>query len=247
MVDLGEVEARLGCAFADKSLLHRALVHRSYYNEHPDCALEDNERLEFLGDAVIGFVTGEYLYHRFPELAEGPLTTLRAALIRRDALAQLARRFDLGSFLLMGTGANSDRVRDGPATLCAAFEALIGALYLDQGLDATQRFLEPLIGPAAVLVHEEQSDRDYKSRLQELTQGLARGVPTYTTALEVGPDHAPEFTVQVAIDGEPYGVGTGPNKQQAAQMAAREALTRLEAAAAEIVDTSAGPAAKDPD
>jgi ribonuclease-3 len=239
MVDLSEVEARLGCAFADKSLLHRALVHRSYLNEHPSFHLEDNERLEFLGDAVLGFVTGEYLYHRFPELAEGPLTNLRSALVRRDSLARLARQLELGRLLLMGAGEASSGGRERPAILCAAFEAVVGALYLDQGLAATHRFLEPLMGPAALHVIQEQSDRDCKSRLQELSQGLLRHTPRYATLVESGPDHAREFTVQVTIGGEPYGVGTGPNKQQAAQMAARDALTRLETAAAEIVDTSA--------
>jgi ribonuclease-3 len=233
MLDLAEVETRLGLTFYNKSLLHRALVHRSYHNEHPGFALEHNERLEFLGDAVIGFVTGEYLYHRFPELAEGPLTNLRSALVRRDALAELARSLDLGDFLLLGAGETASGGRERPAILCAAFEALVGALYLDQGLEATHHFLEPLMAHAALRVVEEQSDRDWKSRLQELAQGTMRQTPRYNTLDESGPDHAREFTVQVTIDGRRYGTGTGPSKQQAEQLAAREALSLLESEAAE--------------
>jgi ribonuclease-3 len=247
MVNLAEVEARLGCTFADKSLLHRALVHRSYLNEHPGFPLEDNERLEFLGDAVLGFVTGEYLYHRFPEMAEGPLTNLRSALVRRDSLAQLARQFEIGHSLLMGAGEASTGGQERPATLCAAFEAVVGALYLDQGLAATYRFLEPLMGQAVLRVVAEQSDRDYKSRLQELSQGLLRCTPRYTTIDESGPDHARQFTVEVTLGGEPYGVGTGPNKQQAAQMAAREALTRLEAAARDCIEAPPNPPLSEPE
>jgi len=233
MIDLSELEERLGVVFSDKSLLHRALVHRSYHNEHPGFALENNERLEFLGDAVLGFVTGEYLYHRFPEMAEGPLTNLRSALVRRDALAQLARQLNLGRFLLMGVGESSTGGRDRPATLCAAFEAVIGAVYLDQGIEAVQRFLGPLMGPVAARVVQDQSDRDWKSRLQELSQGLMRCTPHYTTIDQAGPDHARQFTVEVDLGGESYGVGTGANKQQAAQEAARQAFLRLEREAVE--------------
>ena len=247
MINLAEVEARLGCTFTDKSLLHRALVHRSYLNEHPGFPLEDNERLEFLGDAVLGFVTGEYLYHRFPEMAEGPLTNLRSALVRRDSLAQLARQFELGHFLLMGAGETSTGGQERPATLCAAFEALIGALYLDQGLAATYRFLESLMGQAVVRIVAEQSDRDWKSRLQELSQGLLRHTPRYATVDEIGPDHARQFTVEVSIGGEPYGVGTGPNKQHAAQMAAREALAQLETAALELIVAPPNPPLSEPE
>ncbi|HNS52395.1 MAG TPA: ribonuclease III [Anaerolineae bacterium] len=247
MIDLGDVEKRIGLVFADKSLLLRALVHSSYRNEHPGFSFEDNERLEFLGDAALGFITGEHLYHRFPEVTEGALTTLRAALVRRDALAEMARRFDLGSFLMMGAGAHADKVHERPATLCAAFEALVGAIYLDQGLEQTREFLQPLIGPAAVAVHENHSDRDWKSRLQDMAQGLARGRPNYTTISETGPDHAPEFVVQVTIGGETYGGGSGPSKQMAEQAAAQAALQRLEdEACSPAPEEQEGPGKDDP-
>ncbi len=147
MSNSAKLEVTLGLAFVDKSLLQRALTHRSYLNEHPDFGFEDNERLEFLGDAVLDFVTGEYLYHRFPELAEGPLTSLRSALVRRETLARFALRFDLGHYMLMGHGEAESGGRERPALLCAAFEALVGAIHLDQGLDAVRSVIEPLIGP----------------------------------------------------------------------------------------------------
>jgi ribonuclease-3 len=120
MSELSKLEGTLGFEFEDKSLLHRALTHRSYLNEHPEFPLEDNERLEFLGDAVLDFVTGEYLYHRFPEMAEGPLTNLRSALVRRETLARFASFYDLGSHLQMGHGEAESGGRERPATLCAA-------------------------------------------------------------------------------------------------------------------------------
>jgi ribonuclease-3 len=240
MSDLDELESTLGLVFADKSLLQRAMVHRSYPNEHPGFPLEDNERLEFLGDAVLGFVTGEYLYHRFPELAEGPLTNLRSALVRRESLARLARHFDLGRFLLMGAGEAASGGRARPATLCASFEALVGAIYLDQGLEAVQRFMEPLAGPAAVHVLQEQLDKDAKSRLQELAQAQLRHTPRYETVTESGPDHAKRFTVRATIGDRVLGEGSGPTKQHAAQMAAQEALAQIEGEMARAAQDGAG-------
>jgi ribonuclease-3 len=222
------LEQRLGMAFADKSLLQRALTHRSYLNEHPEFPLEDNERLEFLGDAILDAVTGEYLYHRYPELREGPLTSLRSVLVRRETLARFARQLDLGAHLLMGHGEAGTGGRERPAILCAAFEALVGALYLDQGLEAVQRFVGPLIGPEAAQTLEEHSDKDAKSLLQELAQAQLHHTPRYVTVAESGPDHAKEFTVQAIINRQVYGQGIGFSKQQAAQAAAEQALERFE-------------------
>jgi ribonuclease III len=224
-----ELEHRLGIAFRDKSLLQRALTHRSYINEHPEFPLEDNERLEFLGDAVLDFMTGEYLYHRFPELREGLLTSLRSALVRRDTLARFAQQLRLGEYLLMGHGEIETGGRNRPATLCAAFEALVGALYLDQGLESVYKLVEPLIAPQVARTLKEHTHKDAKSLLQELAQARTHQTPRYRTIAETGPDHAKEFTVQVSIAGEVYGEGYGPNKQQAAQAAAQEALVRLAA------------------
>ena len=231
MLKLSELERTIGIEFYDKSLLRRALVHRSYMNEHPEFPLEDNERLEFLGDAVLDFLTGEYLYHRFPELAEEPLTSLRAALVRRETLARFAEHFDLGQHLLMGHGEAASGGRERPATLCATFEALVGALYLDQGQDAVRSLMEPLVAPEVARTLREESDKDDKSRLQELVQGELHCTPRYLTVSEVGPDHAKMFTVEVTVQGEVFGQGAGNSKQEAAQNAAQEALARLNARA----------------
>lgn len=228
MTNLPELEKNLGIGFSDKSLLQRALTHRSYLNEHPDFPLEDNERLEFLGDAVLDFVTGEYLYHRFPELAEGPLTNLRSALVRRETLARFARQLDLGQHLLMGHGEEESGGRNRKATLCAAFEALIGALYLDHGLETARQFVTQIIEPEVTHTLRGQIQKDPKSRLQELVQGQMQRTPRYVTTAETGPDHAKEFTVQVTIGGTAYGEGSGLSKQQAAQAAAMDALNRLQ-------------------
>jgi len=227
MTDIIDLEQKIGIKFRDKSLLHRALIHRSYLNEHPNFPLEDNERLEFLGDAVLDFVTGEYLYHRFPELREGPLTSLRSALVRRDTLAHFARQLDLGHYLLMGHGEAESGGRERPATLCAAFEALVGALYLDQGLKVLDDLLEPLVAPEVAHILRDETHKDPKSLLQEMAQARMHHTPRYVTVAESGPDHAKIFTVQVKIGGTVYGKGYGPSKQHAAQAAAQEALRRL--------------------
>lgn len=227
MQDLAELEKRLGVVFRDKSLLQRALIHRSYLNEHPEFPLEDNERLEFLGDAVLDFVTGAYLYHRFPELREGPLTNLRSILVRRSTLARFARQLELGAHMLMGHGEAESGGRTRPATMCAAFEALVGALYLDQGLESVRRLLEPLIVPEISRNLQESLEKDPKSHLQELAQARMHRTPRYATVAESGPDHAKQFTVQVSIGDLIFGRGQGPSKQLAAQSAARAALARF--------------------
>jgi ribonuclease-3 len=228
MSEINELQQRLGLAFSDKSLLRRALTHRSYLNEHPGTGFDDNERLEFLGDAVLDFATGEYLYHRFPELAEGPLTSLRAALVRRETLARFARVHDLGEYLLMGRGEVESGGRRREATLCATFEALVGAIYLDLGIESVYLVVEPLIRPEVERILLENSDKDAKSLLQEYAQGSLGCTPRYSTVAESGPDHAPEFTVLVTISGEAFGQGTGRTKQQAAQEAAKSALDCLQ-------------------
>lgn len=246
MTELFELEEKLDIVFRDKSLLQRALTHRSYLNEHPEFPLEDNERLEFLGDAVLDFVTGEYLYHRFPELREGPLTSLRSVLVRRGTLSQFARKWDLGRHLLMGHGEAESGGRKRPATLCAGFEALIGALYLDQGLESVMRLIEPQIVPVIARTLQERLDKDPKSHLQELAQAHMHRTPRYATVAESGPDHAKEFTVDVSIGGHVYGRGRGPSKQQAAQAAAHAALERmdeLEADSSEHFSIEPGPQA----
>jgi len=229
MSEPSDLEQRLGIVFQDKSLLQRALTHRSYINEHPNFPFEDNERLEFLGDAVIDFLSGEYLYHRFPELPEGPLTGLRSTLVRRETLACFAQDLELGQYLLMGCGEAESGGRERPTVLADAFEALAGAVYLDQGLETLRLFFQPFMEKKVADAVRDEADKDPKSRLQELAQRQARMTPRYLDVAESGPDHAKEFTVQVTIGDRVYGQGTGPSKQLAAQAAAQAALERIEA------------------
>ena len=227
MSEILQAEAALNLTFSNKALLQRALTHRSYLNENPDYPLEDNERLEFLGDAILDFVTGEYLYHRFPEVAEGRLTNLRSALVRTERLAQFADDLQVGEHLFLGRGEEDSGGRERPAILCDAFEALIGALYLDQGIEAAREFICPIIEPALQEILASDADKDAKSQLQEIAQSHYQLTPTYRTVKEDGPDHAKEFTVQAVIGLKVYGTGVGLSKQSAAQAAAKEALELL--------------------
>jgi ribonuclease-3 len=228
MENLSSLEEKLGIQFRDYSLLLRALTHRSYLNENPDMVLEDNERLEFLGDAVLDFVVGAYLYHKYPEMNEGELTSLRAALVRTKSLAEFAQMWDLGRFLRLGYGEAEYGGRERPPILCAAFEALIGAVYLDQGLVTVQSLVKPLLDPALVNILEESLHKDAKSEFQVWAQAHYNITPRYQVVDTSGPDHAKEFTVQVLVGDEMWGVGNGRSKQHAAQAAARAALLKTE-------------------
>ena len=183
--------------------------------------------MEFLGDAILDFVTAENLYNRFPEMREGDLTNLRAALVREESLADFARALDLGQYLYMGRGEAESGGRERPAILCAAFEALVGAIFLDQGLAVTKEFLNRLMEPRMRRLVQDRMEKDPKSLLQEVSQGKWRLTPVYRTVAERGPDHAKEFTVEVLIGGEVYGRGVGHNKQAAEQEAARNALSKV--------------------
>jgi len=226
-MNLSELEKTLGITFTDKSLLQRALTHRSYLNENPDYPLSDNERLEFLGDAVLDFLTAKYLYNRFPEMREGSLTSLRAALVKRETLAHFAGALNLGQHLLLSRGEAESGGREREAILCAAFEALVGAILLDQGLQSAEDFVLRWIEPEVRRILDEELYKDAKSMLQELAQGRLQITPTYRTVAERGPDHAKEFTVEVLIGDEVYGRGIGPSKQVAEQEAAKAALQRM--------------------
>lgn len=228
MDDLKELEARLGVHFSDYSLLTRAVTHRSYLNENPEQSLEDNERLEFLGDAVLDFIVGAYLYHRYPEIKEGELTMLRAALVRTETLADFGRELSLGNCLRLGYGEAESGGRDRPAILCGAFEAIIGALFLDKGLAAVEKLVHGMIDPALDGILAEATHRDAKSGFQIWAQGRYNITPRYKVISAVGPDHAKVFTVAVMIENEVWGVGSGRSKQSAAQAAAAAALEKAE-------------------
>jgi ribonuclease III len=221
-----EISQQLGIKFNNILLLIRALTHRSYLNENPD-ALEDNERLEFLGDAVLDFLVGAWLYNRFPEMPEGYLTRLRSAIVRTDQLAKFAQELELGEFMRLGRGENEGGGREKPGLLCATFEALIGALYLDQGIDVVQKYIAPMLEEAAKQILSAQKDKDPKSLLQEWAQSQGFGTPLYRLVSAHGPDHAKVFEVEVLINNEKYGQGIGHSKQVATKAAARAALTAL--------------------
>jgi ribonuclease III len=221
-----QVSKQLGLQFNNIQLLIRALTHRSYLNEHPE-VLEDNERLEFLGDAVLDFLVGAWLYNRFPEMPEGYLTRLRSAIVRTEQLARFAREMDLGEYMRLGRGENEGGGREKPGLLCATFEALVGALYLDQGIDAVQKFIAPLLEVAARQILASQRDKDPKSLLQEWAQSQGYGTPLYRLVSAHGPDHAKIFEVEVIINDAKYGEGIGRSKQVATKAAARAALSTL--------------------
>ena len=225
-----ELEEKIGIEFHDKGLLRKALTHRSYLNEaETHQPLEDNERLEYLGDALLDFIVAEMLCERFPEFREGPLTDVRAALVRSESLARLARQIDLGSYLYMGHGEAASGGRDREATLCAAFEALMGAIYLDHGLEVARDFVLPLLETMLPQVMEMALRKDPKSRLQELAQARGMGTPRYREIAQEGPAHRRVFTIGAYIGDIEYGRGKGSSKQAAGQAAAAEALKRLEA------------------
>ncbi len=217
---------RLGLQFSDVLLLSRALTHRSYLNEHPE-ALEDNERLEFLGDAVLDFIVGAWLYNRYPEMPEGDLTRMRSALVHTEQLATFARQIRLGEAMRLGRGEMQAGGRQRSALLCDTFEALIGAIYLDGGIQSVTNFMDPFLEVAADDILVNRKNEDPKSLLQEWAQSQGHLTPVYVTRSSYGPDHSKIFEVIVLIGGEVHGGGSGPSKQAAAKAAAREALLKL--------------------
>lgn len=224
-----ELAQQLGLRPSNLRLLARALTHRSYVNEHADVPL-DNERLEFLGDAVLDFVVGAWLYNRFPEMAEGELTRMRSALVRTEQLAAFARELGLGPAMRLGRGELQGGGRERPAILCATFEAVVGAIYLSDGIDAARSFIFPLLERTADGMVLQPDIYDAKSRLQEWAQSRRLGIPHYETRSSEGPDHAKTFVVEVHVNNQLAGLGTGPNKQIAAQNAAADALSRRDEA-----------------
>ena len=215
--------------FNDLGLLQQAFVHRSYLNEQSaaQTTLADNERLEFLGDSVLGFVVSEILYRRFPAAQEGELTHLRTVLVRRETLARLATELEIGRFLLLGVGEEESGGRKRTATLCAAFEALVGAVFLDQGLDGVRRMVLPQVNTILAGMAPDVMPKDPKSRFQEWAQRTYSFTPRYKVVENFGPDHAKTFVTVVTVRNEPLGVGQGPSKQDASQAAAATALHRM--------------------
>lgn len=225
--ELSEFEASNGIHFADKGLLRMAFIHSSFVNETGEAGIVDNERLEFLGDAILSSVVSELLYARFPAAREGELTGMRSALVRKETLARYARHLHLGEYLWLGHGEDESGGRRRAATLCATFEAVVAAIYLDQGVEAVKRFVAPLLEVDLGQVHRAAVRKDAKSRLQEWAQSNLGMSPKYRILEANGPDHDKTFTSQVQIGEVRYGVGRGRSKQEASQAAAVMALARL--------------------
>lgn len=226
--DPGVLEERLGHRFGDPDLLRRALTHRSYANEREDDVV-DNEVMEFLGDAVLGFVISELLYRRHPDLSEGEMSKVKAYLVSADSLARQAEELDLGRFLMLGKGEEKTAGRAKDSLLSNAFEAVTAAIYLDAGMEAARGFIERLLWPDAIEgLRRESSINDFKSRLQERLQAETRTLPVYQVVAEYGPDHDKVFQVEVRVDDRPIAEGEGRTKKAAEQEAAEAALETLE-------------------
>ena len=224
---LKELEKILGTSFLNYNLFSQALTHSSYAYELRSKDVADNERLEFLGDAVIKLVISEYLYNKFPEKAEGDLTKIRAAVISDRTLAAVSRKLRLGSYLLLGTNEKKTGGVSRKSNLANAFEALTGAIYLDSGLGKARDFLVENIASEIEKVSKAGYIRDYKSALQEYVQQRKWGLPQYRVVRETGPKHKKVFWIEVKIKGKKWGEGKGLNKKEAEQRAAFEAMSNF--------------------
>ena len=227
MADLASLQDILGIAFEDLSLLEQSLVHRSYLNENPDFHLSSNERLEFLGDSLLGFVIAEKLYEECHDLSEGKLTKLRASLVRGETLARLASSLGLGDYLYLGHGEEASGGRQRKSTLAGLFEAVLGAVLIDKGFSVARDLVLRLFDTEIHNVIEGNLVADYKSRLQEVVQARHQATPVYRTTKEEGPDHAKEFSVEVLVGDCVIGSGRGRSKRKAEVEAARDALEGL--------------------
>ena len=225
--DLDSLETLLGVSFCKKALLGQALVHSSYLNEEPGSFAESNERMEFLGDAIVGAVVAEELYRRHPHWQEGKLTQGRSMLVRTEALAQVAVRLELGRHLYMGTGEESGGGRERQTTLAAAVEAVVGAVFLDQGYDAARDFLLRIFSMELSSLEKSGVSDNPKSTLQEAVQAEGQPPPKYRTVKTSGADHARRFTIEVTVGDRVMGRGTGSRKSLAEHEAAAEALRAL--------------------
>ena len=227
MTNLTALQQSLGVSFNNPSLLEQALVHSSYINENSGFALPSNERLEFLGDAALGLITAEKLYHDFPQLSEGEMTRLRSALVCQDTLAHVARAIKLGHYLYLGKGEKATGGQHKPANLAGVLEAVIAAIFLDQGPFTTRDVILRLFNKELRKVISQGVVVDYKSQLQEFIQASQQPPPVYYLLEATGPDHDKTFTVEVRIGDTVLGKGTGKNKKTAEMEAARSTLQRL--------------------
>ena len=221
---LEKLEEKLNYDFHDPALLEEALCHSSYANEHRTAGLSSNERLEFRGDSVLGFVSAEWLFAQHPDLPEGDLTRIRAALVCEQSLYEVARQLDLGRYLKLGRGEEAGGGRTRTSILADATEAVFAAVYLDGGIAASSALIHRCLLDAEREEEVEERRRDYKTALQERVQRQVDQVLTYRMVGEQGPDHAKTFSAEVLLNGSPIGSGSGHSKKEAEQAAARRAL-----------------------
>jgi len=228
VADYSALEAMLGYTFRDRSLLEQALRHASWVNEHTGPKLADNERLEFLGDAVLDLVVGHKLMTRYPQLREGELSVTRAQVVSETGLSEVARKLGIGAWLVLGKGEEKSGGRAKPSILADAFEAILAAVFLDGGFIAAQAMVDRLLSQRIETV-EFKGFYDFKTRLQETAQARLKATPTYHVVQEIGPDHDKRFVVAVMLADEELARAVGRSKKEAEQMAASEAHFKLEA------------------
>lgn len=221
------LEEKIGYRFRDSALLREALTHKSFSNEQPGGNVSHNERLEFLGDAVLDLVVSQALFRAFPALAEGDLTRIRAEVVSEAALAVVGRHLGLGNSLRLGRGEERSGGRDKDSLIADALEAVFGAIFCDGGFESARGVIEPLCAVAIERSARRKAGIDYKTRLQELLQARRGKPPTYALTLTEGPDHQRIYTVEVCSEGQAIGCGRGRTKKAAEQAAAQEALERL--------------------
>ena len=221
--ELAALQKTLGYTFSDLKLLNKSLTHKSYVNEKTE-ALKHNERFEFLGDSVLDLIMSDYMVSEYEDFREGMLSKIRASVVNESCLAELARRIDLGRYLLLGKGELLSGGREKVSLLANAFEAMAGAVYRDSNLEKASAIFLPLLQPEINKFIENRSSRDYKSELQEYTQNKLLCIPTYKVTRERGPDHEKEFEIVVMVKEQVKGNGTGRSKKEAEQSAAKMAL-----------------------
>ncbi len=226
-VSLAKLEKKLDLVFADNQLLLSAVTHKSFPNENQDLQLEDNERLEFLGDSVLSLSISTYLYQNLPQAPEGKLAKMRAILVSADTLARKAREIDLSEHLLLGKGEEMTGGRERDSILADTFEALLGAIYLEHGFAVVDNFIIDFFDQDINNVKEGNYVRDFKTLLQEIVQQDSLERPEYIVVSEVGPDHDKSFEVEVCLSQKSLGKGKGSSKKEAEQLAARQALKNL--------------------
>jgi ribonuclease III len=228
MSNLQDLVQKLRISFTDQSLLQQAFLHSSFSNESITMSLVNNERLEFLGDAILNFVAAEEIFHRFPDLSEGELTEIRVQLVREETLAKLSLELNFGDYLMLGKGEEGSGGRNRQSNLANVFESFIGALYLDQGLQTAKEFIiDKLKIHFNTIKPEEIIKQNYKAKLQEFTQAEYKVLPEYKVLDSTGPDHDKTFTVEVSLENNILGTGSGKNKKAAEMEAAHFACLKL--------------------